>query len=145
MMTRRDVLGSMLAVAAACTSGIAGCAAVPMLSAVPTRGRIRLPLREFEAAAGSRGALLVETPALNDPLLLLRNQEGNFVALSSRCTHQACRVKPARGFIICPCHGSTYDLAGNVVRGPARRALASYPARSVDEMIVIDLTREAAS
>lgn len=48
--------------------------------------------------------------------------------LSSHCTHLGCTInKVENGRLICPCHGSEFDLAGNAVKGPAYRPLPSYP------------------
>jgi Rieske Fe-S protein len=46
------------------------------------------------------------------------------VALSAICTHRKCKLtaEPDRTFY-CPCHGSTFDPAGHVTEGPARRDL----------------------
>ena len=57
-------------------------------------------------------------------VLLLR--DGDSVrALSARCTHLGCTVTLAADgeSLVCPCHGSEYDLEGNVVGGPAPRPL----------------------
>ena len=47
-------------------------------------------------------------------------------ALGSTCTHQQCSVRPGAKFITCGCHGSTFELDGAVVRGPAPRDLPVY-------------------
>lgn len=46
-------------------------------------------------------------------------------ALSAVCTHLGCitRFRSDDRVIACPCHGSIFDLEGNVVHGPAGRAL----------------------
>ena len=46
--------------------------------------------------------------------------------INAICTHLGCVVpwNPAAGKFICPCHGSQYDEAGKVVRGPAPLSLA---------------------
>ena len=59
-------------------------------------------------------------------------------AISLTCTHQGCSVNKAAdgsGFI-CPCHGATYDAAGQVVRGPAQENLAQFKviARETDKI-----------
>jgi cytochrome b6-f complex iron-sulfur subunit len=48
-----------------------------------------------------------------------------FRALSSVCTHLGCvtRFQPDSRTIACPCHGSRFDLNGDVLGGPAPRAL----------------------
>ncbi len=46
-------------------------------------------------------------------------------ALDRRCTHLGCPVSPGSEGrrLVCPCHGSVYDLAGHRLQGPARRSL----------------------
>jgi cytochrome b6-f complex iron-sulfur subunit len=48
-----------------------------------------------------------------------------FRALSSVCTHLGCitRFQPDSKTIACPCHGSRFDLNGDVLAGPAPRPL----------------------
>jgi cytochrome b6-f complex iron-sulfur subunit len=65
---------------------------------------------------GSRTTL----PAI--PAMLL-STEGGFKALSLVCTHLGCTVEQADNGFKCPCHGSRYDVRGNVERGPARLPL----------------------
>ncbi len=57
----------------------------------------------------------------------------NLFALSAFCTHRKCKLiaESDRSFY-CKCHGSTFDPAGRVTEGPARRDLPVLPS-SVDE------------
>lgn len=50
---------------------------------------------------------------------------GGVFALSAVCTHLGCitRYVSDEGVIACPCHGSKFDLEGNVTHGPAPRPL----------------------
>jgi cytochrome b6-f complex iron-sulfur subunit len=50
---------------------------------------------------------------------------GGVFALSAVCTHLGCitRFLSDQNIIACPCHGSRFDLEGNVVEGPAPRPL----------------------
>lgn len=50
---------------------------------------------------------------------------GGVFALSAVCTHLGCitRFLSDERAIACPCHGSRFDLEGNVVHGPAPRPL----------------------
>lgn len=54
---------------------------------------------------------------------VIRHGEKLF-ALSSFCTHRKCELntEPDHSFY-CTCHGSTFDPAGHVTLGPARRDL----------------------
>lgn len=48
------------------------------------------------------------------------NKESETKILSSRCTHLGCKIdKSKNDQLICPCHGSTFDLDGNATKGPA--------------------------
>lgn len=48
-----------------------------------------------------------------------------FYAFSAVCTHLGCvtRYEPGQDRIVCPCHGSTFDVAGRVMSGPASKRL----------------------
>jgi cytochrome b6-f complex iron-sulfur subunit len=50
---------------------------------------------------------------------------GGVFALSAVCTHLGCitRYLSDEKCIACPCHGSRFDLEGNVIHGPAPRPL----------------------
>ena len=52
---------------------------------------------------------------------------GRLFALSAICTHRRCKLKaePDHTFY-CPCHGSTFDPAGHVTEGPAKRDLPVF-------------------
>jgi len=51
------------------------------------------------------------------------HDERGLYAIASTCTHLGCPVKPVEGRFECPCHGSRFDAAGSVLRGPAERSL----------------------
>jgi len=55
-------------------------------------------------------------------------KKGKIVAFSATCTHMGCIVGVAENMLVCPCHGSTYDLAtGKNVSGPAPLPLPKIP------------------
>ncbi len=64
----------------------------------------------------------------NDPVILIRAAENQFVALSATCTHLDCIVEfqKNRERIYCNCHGGVYDLSGRNVSGPPPRPLTPY-------------------
>ncbi|GAC1466959.1 MAG: Rieske 2Fe-2S domain-containing protein [Desulfuromonadaceae bacterium] len=64
------------------------------------------------------GALVFQ----NERLALLRDGSGLY-ALSLVCTHLGCTVTVSAQELACPCHGSTFDRQGMVLKGPADRAL----------------------
>ncbi|QNJ93610.1 Rieske (2Fe-2S) protein [Mycolicibacterium fluoranthenivorans] len=61
-----------------------------------------------------------------DDVVLTQPAAGVFKGLSTVCTHAGCAVSSvADGKITCPCHGSTFDLDGAVLKGPATKPLAT--------------------
>ena len=80
---------------------------------------------------------------LRDRQLYVSNGADGFYAISSVCTHLGCNVKRGgRGFE-CPCHGSQFDENGQVIRGPAPKALAWFAlSLSPRGRIVVDLDQE---
>jgi Rieske Fe-S protein len=64
---------------------------------------------------------------------------GQFKAFSSTCTHQGCTVtRIDQGKIICPCHGSQYNIAdGSVAQGPAPAPLPAKTATVTGDTITV--------
>jgi menaquinol-cytochrome c reductase iron-sulfur subunit len=58
-------------------------------------------------------------------------EEGGVVVYSSACTHLGCKYDwdAAAGRFVCPCHGSTFNLEGKVLGGPAPRPLDTLPSK----------------
>jgi menaquinol-cytochrome c reductase iron-sulfur subunit len=58
-------------------------------------------------------------------------EEGTYVAISTRCAHLGCPVRffPSAGNFICPCHGGVYDFEGKVIGGPPVRPLDRFQTR----------------
>jgi len=70
------------------------------------------------------------------------NKDGNLRVFSSYCTHLGCQIHQAKnGKLLCPCHGSTFDLEGFPTRGPAIRPLEklSYSVNELNQTLTINL------
>ena len=58
----------------------------------------------------------------NDIIIIKENSEIRF--LSSKCTHLGCQINSIENDkLICPCHGSSFSLSGENIKGPAGEAL----------------------
>lgn len=80
------------------------------------------PKTEFDLGPASHYPLPSRTVLSEPPAVLLHTEKG-FSALSLVCTHLGCTVgENAQGFA-CPCHGSRFDAAGNVLHSPAAKSL----------------------
>jgi Rieske Fe-S protein len=75
--------------------------------------------------------------------LVKRPNDSTVLALDDRCPHLGCRQKwdPERGLFHCPCHGSEFDVGGNVTRGPATRSLPRFSLTKVEPNRVLLLEK----
>lgn len=65
-------------------------------------------------------------PHADDPAVLVRAQDGEYLAYSRKCAHLGCSVDYDNGrhCFVCPCHRGAYDArTGYVVLGPPPRPL----------------------
>jgi cytochrome b6-f complex iron-sulfur subunit len=71
---------------------------------------------------------------------LARLQDGGFLALSRTCTHLGCTVPWVEKEMkfACPCHGSAFDITGNVIEAPAPRPLDIYPITIENKIVKVD-------
>ncbi len=62
------------------------------------------------------------------PGILLRLRDGNYYALSARCTHLDCTVqfKPDTEQVWCACHNGLYDVEGRNLSGPPPKPLERF-------------------
>jgi len=78
-------------------------------------------------------------------LYVYRDHEG-IKAVSAVCTHLGCILEKSTDGFECPCHGSCYNIDGEVLSGPAPRDLAWYSvSRGADGRIVINPGRSVPS
>ncbi len=77
-----------------------------------------------------------------DFAIVIRATATEVVTLSEICTHQGCVVGYNANImlVVCPCHGSQYQLTGAVAHGPATRALRSYPTTFDTTMQLVTIT-----
>jgi menaquinol-cytochrome c reductase iron-sulfur subunit len=77
----------------------------------------------------------------------LRNEESSawiilddhrqVTAFSPLCTHLGCayRWQAQKGIFSCPCHGSAFNVRGDVIAGPASRPLDRYSTKLEDNRL----------
>ncbi len=80
---------------------------------------------------------------INNKKILLAQVNGNYYALDNKCTHMGCQLSKGKVLgetVICPCHGSTYDLkTGNFVKGPPKKPEPTYELKVENNDILINL------
>ena len=133
---RRRFLAQMAAGAGWLVAGT-GCAALVTYNGSLTGGDLLLKRSELAELLAINNAVLIRAAGLTEPILLIHMEDGSFLAVGAKCTHLGCTVRPAGNFLTCPCHGSTFNLEGEVVRGPAQKPLSRYRVEATDERIRI--------
>lgn len=108
-----------------------------------------LPAGNFTAGNVSTLALGAIVALPGNPFFVIARDANGIYAVSRICTHQGCTVNvapSAAATFNCPCHGSQFDVNGNVLRGPAARPLPHY-AVFVDASgtILVDTTTQVAA
>jgi cytochrome b6-f complex iron-sulfur subunit len=122
---------------------LGGCVAMVTHPVPVQAGRIRLSLTEYPDLSKPNGAIKLLPAGASDPIYVLANDNGEYRALSPICTHRGCTVDVQGARLVCPCHGSTYDRNGEVLRGPAERALTIYPVTRNGDSLTIEVIRDA--
>lgn len=138
VLQRRDFIGVCAALATAPLA--AACASVLVRQVPVSDGRVTLSLAQHPELREAGATLQILPDGESQPLIVVVGGAGEYAALSSECTHRGCTVEVEGDRLVCPCHGSTYDHKGDVLRGPAERSLRRYPTRlTSDGVLIIDL------
>ena len=67
-------------------------------------------------------------------------EDGGFLALYRKCTHLGCTLPwvDAEKRFICPCHASTFDIRGDVLKSPASRAMDLFMVRIENNIVRVE-------
>lgn len=136
--TRRGVL-SVGAVAALGAGTLTACSSDDVAE---TAGSVAASAGEAAAsvaasAAAGVAAALTDIPVgsavikdvAGQEVVLAQPEAGKVVAFSAACPHQGCSVTVGDAKLVCPCHGSEFEIAtGAVTKGPATADLKSLAA-----------------
>jgi Rieske Fe-S protein len=156
-LTRRDVIKTVLVATA--TSVIGGKAwAAKTVSDVtasaidPTVGVARVLLSAFPALNNNGGSVRLGSSNISGnfplglfyPIIISRVSATEYAAVESACTHEGCVVaafvgSATAGRMTCPCHGSQFDIHGNVLQGPAAFPLLKYQTSVGNGLLTIQI------
>src|SRR5436190_2104637 len=86
-------------------------------------GQVSFDLEQLPALAVVGGSVTGHAAGVPFPLVVLRATTSQMLAFDARCPHLACARRGAQKLLICPCHGSLFDLDGSVKLGPSEKPL----------------------
>jgi nitrite reductase/ring-hydroxylating ferredoxin subunit len=74
-------------------------------------------------------------------VLLIRDSKNSVRAFTARCPHRDCTVHYNKKTtkVDCSCHGSSFDLNGKVLSGPAEKDLKKYEASLSNGQIIVSV------
>ncbi|MDH3223649.1 MAG: Rieske (2Fe-2S) protein, partial [Gemmatimonadota bacterium] len=113
---------------------LGGCGGLHYVAARTEGSRLEIEVAELEPG----GAGYVAAPGLDRPIYVHRTARGSYAAFLAECTHRRCIPEPAGERLVCPCHGSEFTLAGQVLEGPAERDLPTFRVEAQGPLLIIE-------
>ncbi len=102
-------------------------------------GQVSFEVSLIPALQTVGGSATGRSAGVSYPLLVMRTAETQMLAFDARCPHLGCSVEGATTFIICPCHGSVFELNGAVAAGPAVSPLTELEVQFDGTHVVVNI------
>jgi len=138
-MQRRDFLRSscnacLLVATGLLMPALSGCGpSFQVISTEIKENRITVPTESF-----AKGPLVLVRPkGWYYSIALRKNEDNTYTALLLKCTHQDNQLTASSDGFSCSLHGSAYNKEGHVTKGPAERALTTYPVTIGSDQLII--------
>ena len=126
----------LVGAAALLLAGINGCApAYPVFKTTVTGNTIEVPLPLFDL----HPMQVVRPKGWQYDIAVQKNADGTFTALLMQCTHLDNQLAPSQNGYHCSLHGSRFNKAGKVIKGPAEAPLKSYPTSTANNHLLISI------
>ncbi len=129
MQTRREFVGKLGGALAVVSSPalMAGCAGgLSSYRGEMANGFIKISKADNAQLLTKGGLLMVRAQDLPIQIAVRNIGEQGVTAFSTVCTHAGCEVRPMPDGFECPCHGSAFELDGEVAEGPASDPLQRF-------------------
>ncbi len=155
--SRRDFLKTIGGATVCACTGLTGANGCAMLRGVSRTAAIRPEAYTLDhgkltialdrcpclAASGGSGKLSIDTGDSKPmKMIVLHVKEGQYQAFTDRCTHGGRELNflPGQEKLQCSSFGrSTFDLQGQVLKGPAKEPLTGYPVEKRDNTLILTI------
>ena len=142
-MERREFLKSSCNVCLMLTAGLIlpmlpGCgpAAYQVIHSEIRNDQIEIPLSSFTQQSPLQ---LVRPNGWLYAIAVRKKEDNTWSALLLKCTHQDNQLTASGSGFSCSLHGSAFNTAGAVTKGPAERPLKQYPVTADQTNLTIHL------
>ncbi len=132
-MERKDFIKTLaLGTVALCTGA---CSSTKTATTKPSTVEIDLN-NPIHAALNSKNGYII-----HDELIIINTGEELPTVLSAACPHMGKKViwDESKSAVVCPAHGSRFDLSGNPTKGPAKTSLSKYSVKRSGNILTINL------
>ncbi len=137
-MERRDFLKRSCAF---CLGGsvlipfLESCGTIPIFNTVSKDKTVNVPLEKF----GKHQYLIVRPSNIRYDIAVIKHNETEYKSYVMICTHADNMLRFNGNEFSCSMHGSTFDMNGNVQKGPAERPLRTLETRVADNSLSIKI------
>ena len=104
-------------------------------------GTVTFDISDLPALAVLGGSVTGHSAGVPFPLLVIRSSAQAVSAFDARCPHLGCAVRGASKLLICPCHGSLFNLDGSLKAGPSTKPLAKLSASFDGSTVVVQVPK----
>ena len=120
---------------------MSGCALTKHYSIPLVDGKIDIPLSHFTDAKGKQiDSIIVQNEQLKHPIFIHRLEGNQFNALWMQCPHQGAELQAFGDKLVCPAHGSEFDIHGKVLSPPANENLRQFKTITNSSSLTIQLS-----
>lgn len=137
--TRKDFLvssckaGCSLIAGLSVLSSIESCSSIKVFKVESADGKIQIPLTEFTET----NIRIIRVANLEYDIMVAKKTDGNYSAVYMRCTHQDWQLTANTKGLNCSMHGSSFDLDGNVLVGPATNPLKKFTVSKTNTHLIL--------
>ena len=108
---------------------------VSVFKTAAVNNRVNIPLSDF----GESNFRLIRVNNYNYDIAVQKTGTGSYRALVMMCTHAGNPLTKTGSNFYCPLHGSQFDMAGRVQKGPAEKPLIHLNTQQDDKNLWITL------
>jgi cytochrome b6-f complex iron-sulfur subunit len=139
IFTRKDFLvssckaGCGLIAGLSVLSSVESCSSIKVFKVESSDGKIQIPLTEFTET----NIRIIRVANLEYDIMVAKKTDGSYSAVYMRCTHQDWQLTANTKGLNCSMHGSSFDLDGNVLVGPATNPLKKFTVSKTNTHLIL--------